>query len=63
MLMVQVVSIGTIADSTMRHRLMSTRLFRQCEHGCTGWLTYSQIGRTLPLDETERLSDRVRTPF
>ena len=42
--------IGTITDHAARQRLLVSQPFRDCTFGCTGWMAYSRLGRTLPLD-------------
>ena len=52
--------IGTITDHAARQRLLASQLFRDCAFGCTGWMAYSQLGRTLPLDSSEQVSGHAR---
>ena len=53
--------IGTITDHAARQRLLASQPFRDCAFGCTGWMAYSQLGRTLPLDSSEKVSGHART--
>ena len=48
--------IGTITDHAARQRLLASQPFRNCAFGCTEWMAYSQLGRTLPLDSSEHIS-------
>lgn len=52
--------IGTITDHAARQRLLANQPFRDCKFGCTGWMAYSQLGRTLPLDSSEQVSGHAR---
>lgn len=54
------VVIGTITDRSARQRLLASQPFRDCKFGCTGWMAYSQLGRTLPLDSSEKVSGHAR---
>ncbi len=53
--------IGTITDHAARQRLLASQPFRDCKFGCTGWMAYSRLGRTLPLDSSEQMSGHART--
>ena len=53
--------IGTITDHAARQRLLASQPFRDCTFGCTGWMAYSQLGRTLPLEPSEHVSGHART--
>ena len=53
--------IGTITDHTARQRLLASQPFRNCKFGCTGWITYSRLERTSPLDSSEKVSGHART--
>lgn len=53
--------IGTITDHAARQRLLASQPFRNCTFGCTGWMAYSRLGRTLPLDSSEHVSGHART--
>lgn len=53
--------IGTITDAAVRQHLLASQPFRDCKFGCTGWMAYSQLGRTLPLDSSEKVSGHART--
>lgn len=53
--------IGTITDHATRQRLLASQPFRDCAFGCTGWMAYSRLGRTLPLDSSEQVSGHART--
>ena len=53
--------IGTITDHAARQRLLASQPFRDCTFGCTGWMAYSRLGRTLPLDSSEHVSGHART--
>lgn len=53
--------IGTITDAAIRQHLLASQPFRDCKFGCTGWMAYSQLGRTLPLDSSEKASGHART--
>ena len=53
--------IGTITDHAARQRLLASQPFHDCKFGCTGWMAYSQLGRTLPLDSSEHVSGHART--
>ncbi len=53
--------IGTITDHAARQRLLASQPFRDCAFGCTGWMAYSQLGRTLPLEPSEHVSGHART--
>ena len=48
--------IGAITDHAARQRLLASQPFRDCKFGCTGWMAYSQLGRTLPLKPSEHVS-------
>ena len=52
--------IGTITDHAARQRLLVSQPFRDCTFGCTGWMAYSRLGRTLPLDSSEQVSGHAR---
>lgn len=52
--------IGTITDHAARQRLLASQPFRDCKFGCTGWMAYSQLGRTLPFDSSEQVSGHAR---
>ena len=52
--------IGTITDHAARQRLLASQPFRNCAFGCTGWITYSRLERTLPLDSSEKVSGHAR---
>ena len=52
--------IGTITDTAVRQRLLASQPFRDCTFGCTGWMAYSQLGRTLPLEPLEQVSGHAR---
>ena len=53
--------IGTITDHATRQHLLASQPFRNCTFGCTGWMAYSRLGRTLPLDSSEKVSGHART--
>lgn len=53
--------IGTITDHAARQRLLASQPFRDCAFGCTGWMAYSRLKRTLPLDSSEQVSGHART--
>ncbi len=53
--------IGTITDAAARQRLLASQPFRDCTFGCTGWMAYSQLGHTLPLEPSEHVSGHART--
>lgn len=53
--------IGTITDAAARQRLLASQPFRDCKFGCTGWMAYSQLERTLPLEPSEHVSGTAYT--
>ena len=53
--------IGTITDHAARQRLLASQPFRDCKFGCTGWMAYSRLGSTLPLDSSEHISGHAHT--
>lgn len=53
--------IGTTTDAAVRQHLLASQPFRDCKFGCTGWMAYSQLGRTLPLEPSEHISGHART--
>lgn len=53
--------IGTITDHAARQRLLASQPFRDCTFGCTGWMAYSRLGRTLPLEPSEHVSGTAHT--
>ena len=52
--------IGTITDAAARQRLLASQPFRDCKFSCTGWMAYSRLERTLPLDSSEHISSHAR---